>query len=165
MCSIDFSNYNIATPTFSLNGYETYARVVDVYDGDTVTLVLPIYDSFFKFHVRLHGIDACEIHSHQDTVKKMSIKARNRLIEIITSLIDPLSLTLTRKDIQKMLNDSLYLVWIKCYKFDKYGRLLADVFTHNKTKNISTLLLEEELVIPYDGKTRKTEDEQKLFFS
>ena len=60
----NFEKYDISTPYFSLQDVNTYGRLVDIYDGDTVKVILPVMDRYFKFDVRLNGIDTCEIKSH-----------------------------------------------------------------------------------------------------
>ena len=58
MTDWDEYNYN-TTKTFSLKNTECYARVVQIYDGDTITAVIPLFDNFYKFSIRLNGIDTC----------------------------------------------------------------------------------------------------------
>ena len=43
-----FKNYGIKTPRFSLNNLKTYGRLVDIIDGDSLSIILPIYDNYFK---------------------------------------------------------------------------------------------------------------------
>jgi endonuclease YncB( thermonuclease family) len=55
------------------------------------------------------------------------------------------------------------IVFIKCYEFDKYGRLLADVYINYNdinSKSISEILLNENLAYKYDGGKKLSEDEQ-----
>ena len=62
------NNYNINnTPKFSLSllfkDELVKARVVNIYDGDTITCILPINNKYYNFKIRLAGIDTCEIKS------------------------------------------------------------------------------------------------------
>ena len=46
----DLSNYNINnTDEFSLNNLFIDVRVVSIYDGDTCTCILPLFNNFYKF--------------------------------------------------------------------------------------------------------------------
>ena len=57
-------------------------------------------------------------------------------------------------------------MWIECVDFDKYGRLLTNVFLNKEDdKSISDILLEEKLAYKYNGDTKLTEEEQiKLLY-
>ena len=44
---------------------------------------------------------------------------------------------------------------IKCGKFDKYGRLLADVYDENKTEHINKWLIDSGFANVYDGGTKQ----------
>lgn len=155
-------NYN-STPYFSLNGKKMYGRVVNVYDGDTITVVLNIFDGFYKFSVRLNGIDTCELKSKNEKNKELACFARSRLISLITNKdISETTLLKDRKMINNFLNKNVYCVWIECLDFDKYGRLLANVFSIEKTssESFSNILLKEKLAYKYTGETKLTEEEQ-----
>ena len=65
-----FKKYdNNTTPHFSLNGQKLWGRVVSLYDGDTLTIALNVFDAIYKFSVRMNGIDTCEIKSKNDSIK------------------------------------------------------------------------------------------------
>lgn len=50
------------TPAFTLAGCEGWARLVDIHDGDTVTVVTEVFKGqMHRLHVRLNGIDTREI--------------------------------------------------------------------------------------------------------
>lgn len=152
--ALKFKQYDINTPLFSLTGLKTWARLVDVYDGDTVTLVIPFGGEFYKFKCRLFGIDACEMTSVQN--RELAIKARDRVVELSGTETAP-----TKKEIRQKLNSRVVLVWVVCHNFDKYGRLLVDVYSSDtSTASFSKCLLDEKLSYEYAGKTKKTEDEQ-----
>jgi len=69
-------------------------------------------------------------------------------------------LCISRKQIIDLFNNNISIVWIECLEFDKYGRLLANVF-FDKTKNIADILVSEKLAYRYDGGTKLTEEQQK----
>lgn len=42
-----FRDHDDSTPEFTLDGIQTYARVVAIYDADSPTLVIPLENHFF----------------------------------------------------------------------------------------------------------------------
>jgi len=142
------------TPYFSLNGNKYLAKIVNVIDGDTIVVIISLFNNFYKFNVRLNGIDTCETRSDNLEIKNLGLKAKYRVIEIIT---EKKYKDLDKKAIINIFKNNNYLVNILCYEFDKYGRLLADVYIKNE--NISNILIKENLAYFYDGKTKCSEDE------
>jgi endonuclease YncB( thermonuclease family) len=69
---------------------------------------------------------------------------------------------ITNKQIIDIFDKDVYIINIECRDFDKYGRLLANVFI-NDGRSIASVLLEEKLAYKYDGKTKLTEEEQFNF--
>lgn len=152
-----FRNYhNDNTTFFSLNGLKTDARVVSVTDGDTLVLIVPVFDKYYKFSTRISGIDTCEVHSKNLEAKDKGLDAKIRVIELLTSR--KVSKDITRKQVLDIFMNNVYTVYIECQDFDKYGRLLADVFV--KDKKLSDILLEEKLAYKYEGSTKLSEEEQ-----
>ena len=152
---------NIDTPNFSLNGINTYAKVVNIIDGDTAVLIIPVLHTYFKFNCRLNNIDTCEVHSSNNKIKELGIKAKYRLIELISEKKLNYTNDVSKKDIQNIFNTKCFLVYIKCYDFDKYGRILVDIFlTENEKKTISDILIIEKLAYNYNGQTKLTEEQQ-----
>lgn len=152
------------TPFFSLENKDFVARVVDIYDGDTITIIIYLFQNYFKFTVRMSGIDTCEMKAKDKSNKEIAYKARNRLFFLVTGIeID----NIERKEVRALLNKTPYLVKIKCGEFDKYGRLLGEIYSTNvlglaKTESFSTILIREKLAYAYDGKTKMTEKEQLI---
>lgn len=147
-----FKLYDISTPAFSLEGYNSNCRIVDIIDGDTIVIVLPLFSKFYKFHIRLNGIDTCELKSKDENLKKKALKARERVFELVCK---NKCIENTRSYIQKYLKDNTVICWAKCSKFDKYGRLLADIYEdNNASTSVSYVLLEEDLAYAYDGGTK-----------
>lgn len=109
-------------------------RVVKVYDGDTITIAtrMPGYPSskIFKFQVRLNGIDAPEMKSKDPIEKQAAINSKEALRKKIFG-----------KDII-----------LKNIKFEKYGRLLADIYKGSNC--INNWLIDTRMAILYDGKTK-----------
>ena len=159
----DFINHGLDTELFSLSGIKTYARLVDVHDGDTGKVVFKIFDKYFKFIIRINGIDTAEIYSKNKLLKEKALEARNRLIDFLSSGKIKISNDSSSKDIQKLLDKNIIIVYINCFEFDKYGRLLVDLQDEH-FKSVSSLLLSEKLAYKYEGHTKLTEEEQiKLF--
>ena len=142
--------------------YNTIARVVDIYDGDTCTIVFKLNDTYNKFTVRLKSIDTCEIKSQESENKKKAYLARNRLFNLITNLTIHNE---SRKTIRTILNTNVYLINVCITGTDKYGRLLGNLYNvddEQKIRSYSSILIEEKLAYTYNGGTKKTEEEQVI---
>jgi micrococcal nuclease len=116
---------------FSLEGFECKGKVVDIYDGDSLTLILPFRDEYFKFKCRLYGIDTAESCTKNLDEKNVGVDAK--------------------KFLEKMLLGEI--VDVICNKFDKYGRLLVVVIY--KDQNIVDLMVKNGFGYYYDGGKRK----------
>ena len=114
-----------------------YAKVIKVYDGDTITIAAKIHFldcQYYRFSVRLAHIDSPELKTKNIDEKNYALKAKIELENVI---------------LNKVVN-------IKILKSDKYGRLLAEVIYDNKS--INNWLLSNHLAVNYNGKTKKTVD-------
>lgn len=124
-------------PFFNMNGEEFIGKIVRIYDGDTVYAVILFNNKLTKFKIRLYGIDTPELkpsksieENERSTIKINAQKAKDKISELILNKI----------------------VYIKCYEFDNFGRLLADIKINQNDKNtISDILIEEGLGVPYFG--------------
>jgi endonuclease YncB( thermonuclease family) len=117
-------------PFFSLNGYKTSAKCVKVYDGDTATFVFYYHKKPYKFRVRLADIDTAELRSKNADEVHVAKLAKNKLINLIDDK----------------------LVYIECLGFDKYGRLLANLYSDKKMeRSYNSILLEEGFAYNYKG--------------
>jgi len=127
---------DITIPVFSLNGYSTMCRVVDVYDGDTCTVMFELDGKMRKFKCRCNGYDSPEmkprlnIETRADIIVKAKL-AKQRLQE------------LTKKCIR-----------IDCLHFDKYGRLLGDLYIYRTNEHINQIMIDEGHGYIYDGGTK-----------
>lgn len=159
-----FRQHGVTTPEFTLNGLRTYARVVSVYDGDTMKCIIPVFNTFFKFNVRLSGIDTCEMKSKKTEAKVLAIRARDRLINLVTGGKTNISMTEkteTKKDITNILENDVFLVWLHCLELDKYGRTICNIYASpNSNVSFSDILIEEHLAYVYEGETKLSEEEQ-----
>lgn len=176
-------NYN-NTNFFSLDGISTFCRIVDVLDGDTITVIIPLHNTFYKFIIRLYGIDTCEIKSKNTNIHQKGIDAKNRILSLLCSSnnlkdIDFNSTNFTRKEIKEFFNENFVTAYISCKDFDKFGRTLADVFLLNesesdkekkqndfiyKENSLSYILVNEKLAYPYFGDSKLSDEEIKKYF-
>lgn len=156
----EFKNAGLETATFTLNGMKGWCRLVDAYDADSITIVMPYGGKMHKFNTRMYGIDTCEMKSKTTENKEKALLARNRVVQLICKLPTIPNLV-KRKDVQKLLAQDVYLVWVECMEFDKYGRVLIQCrLNPDDTKTISDILIEEKLAYAYFGDTKLTEKEQ-----
>jgi micrococcal nuclease len=105
MSSFVFDDINDA-PFLSLNGLECDAKITSCYDGDTVHAIIPLHGTMYKWKCRLSNIDTPEIKSRDENEKRNAILARNKLSEMILNKV----------------------VRVKCGVFEKYGRLLIEIY-------------------------------------
>lgn len=161
-----FNDYN--TPSFSFNGLNCISRVVDITDGDTIKAIINFKDNYYKIIIRLFNIDTCETKSSNIINKNLGIEAKKRVYNIITDKKIENEIndnTNIKKIIKNELNNNCYYIYVKCYDFDKYGRVLADIYKNenesaNDNNSISNILINEKLAYVYKGKTKLTEEEQ-----
>ena len=102
---MDLQSQSESTPAFSMNGFKTEAKVVKVYDGDTVHVVFSYFNSFYKWTCRIAHVDTPELRTKNEEEKKKGYEVRDKLRELILGKI----------------------VQLHCLEFDKYGRLLVDI--------------------------------------
>ena len=109
----------------------------------------------------MHGIDTCEMKSKNALNKDFALRARNRVIELVTKKPFDEGYLKTKKQIEAMLEKDVYIVWLHCLEMDKYGRVLAKVYASDKEdQTFSDILINEKLGYAYFGDTKKTEAEQ-----
>lgn len=149
------------TKPFSLEGRIAHCRVVDVYDGDTLTAIIQIYPGYFsQIKIRLNGIDTPEMRGGTIESKARAIDARNRLLQFITARSDIDFRKKSTVDIRTFLNSKIpCMVFIKCYHHDKYGRVLGDIYASSDTTlpSFNELLVKDGYAVEYDGGTKPRE--------
>jgi len=121
---------------FSLDGYETKAKVVKVYDGDTVHVVFQMFDKYYKWNCRILHVDTPELRTKDLEEKKRGYECRDKLAALILDKI----------------------VLLNCSKFDKYGRLLVEITVPETGVKIHEYLISEGLANKYEGKTKEKWD-------
>jgi len=116
--------------TIDFNERVMRAKVVSVYDGDTVKITFPFRGKMFRWNCRIQGVDTPEIRTKDPIEKAEGLAARDALKEKILGR----------------------LVVVTCGKFDKYGRLLVDI--HIDGDSITDWLISNNHGIAYDGGTK-----------
>lgn len=141
-------------PMFTLSGIKTVGRVVDVYDGDTMTCIFPIFgDNYFRFNLRLMGIDTPELKSKDIISKEKALDARHKIMTVCCDDKYSLNKDCKREDIKRYLEENEINVWIECLDFDKYGRILANVYPKqgDPCLSLTKILLDAKLGYEYNG--------------
>ena len=118
------------------------AKVIKVYDGDTITIASKVNTfsrKYYRFSVRLARIDCPELRTKDNNEKEYAVKAKESLERLI---------------LNKYVN-------LKVIKTDKYGRLLAEVYFENKS--INDWLLHNHLAVEYDGGKKNSPDDWGLY--
>jgi endonuclease YncB( thermonuclease family) len=138
--SIDYKKI----PLFSFKDKIITARIVEVYDGDTCTILFEYNGEIIKYKCRCMGYDCAEMKPkkddpNRDQEKALALKAKNRFIELIGG------------------PDSI--VKIKCLDFDKYGRILGYIYsldsdiTHEES--INSIMIREGHGKAYEGGSKE----------
>ena len=130
-------------PLFSFNDTKTICRVVDVYDGDTCTIIFNFKDEIIKYKVRCLGYDSPEM--------KPSLKNENRIQEKEKAKE-------AKAFFQNLVNYNNGLTYIHIHGFDKYGRLLGTFYQNSsfEGKSVNSIMIENGHGYTYDGGTKKT---------
>lgn len=120
---------------FTFDGLATNARVVDVYDGDTVTVVFYYNNQPIKQKMRLIGYDTPEMKP------KMTMQNRDKYVAAANKAKCFLK--------QLILNK---VVWIELKREEKYGRLLGDMKVYNNQHEITASVCDVMLKHGYGKK-------------
>lgn len=119
---------------FSYEGRKCEGKVVKVYDGDTCHIVFPLTDKeperLYKWNCRLINIDTPELRTKNLKEKEFGKQVRDFLKERILNKV----------------------VTVECLDFDKYGRLLVEIFIEEES--INNWLIEKGYAKKYDGGTK-----------
>lgn len=156
----EYGNVSVALPEFSLSGKKCWARVISIYDADTITVIMPLASSYWKFSLRILGIDSAEIKSKNAENKVVALKARNRMFELVTGTKWAGAENATKQQMESCLKKDVYVVWIECEAQDKYGRTLATARASQDGPSFSDVLISEGHAYAYGGATKLTETDQ-----
>jgi len=127
----DLESQSINTPKFSLDGVITRAKIVKVYDGDSVHAVFELLGKYYRWVCRLAHIDTPEIKTKNEEEKAHGLEVK----QILTD----------------MLLDKIFL--IDCYQFDKYGRLLIEL-TLPSGEKLHNWMIRNKHAHVYEGGTK-----------
>lgn len=111
--------------------WNMWMKVVDVYDGDTITVACVYRGIVVRWRCRLVGFDAPEMRSQSEEEKKAALASKLFLMTL-----------LPRK-----------VFWGKCVGLDKYGRILLEL-THQGVA-IQDIMVLNGHGYYYDGKTKQ----------
>ena len=128
-------------PLFTLKGLKTKGRICDVYDGDTCKVVFRMNDEINRWNVRMTGYDTPEMRPPKSQA--------NRELEIAAA-------KQAKSYLQSLIMNPEQLVYIKCGEFDKYGRLLGEIYIKkDDSKSVNQMMIEQGHGYAYDGGTKK----------
>jgi len=111
--------------------YEYNAKVLSVYDGDTIRVDLDLGFGIWMRNqsIRFTGIDTPELRGDS---KEAGIASRDRLIELLTQA-DNKCVIKTTKDNQR----------------GKWGRILGEIWVDTQPISVNEILLNEGLAVQY----------------
>lgn len=141
-------------PFFDLKDYNYDAKVVDVYDGDTCSIVIMLNKQLTKFKMRSNGYDSPEMKppkadEMRDQIIKSAIKSRNYFISRITNCSIELDKQYTKKEVKELLKSNTKIIKIFSVGWDKYGRLLGEIKVDHV--NINSEMISKGYGYKYDG--------------
>ena len=133
------AEYDKKTPTFSLKDTFKVCKIVDVYDGDTVRGVFENNGVYNKWTIRMYGYDSPEIRPSKKLPNRDEIKAKARE---------------SRDYLRSKVLDKT--VFLHCLDFDKYGRVLANIYIDELGEtSVNDHMVEMNYGYPYFGGTKK----------
>lgn len=162
---VDLTQHGYDTATHSFEGLVGDARIVDIYDGDTLQVVLDDRGVAIKVKCRLSGIDTCEIRARNPENRRLAYAARDRIVSLATGKpIDEIK-DASRKTVRRMLESEPVIARIACDHDDKWGRTLVKVYdrsgdTQSGASSFGHVLLQEGLAYRYHGGRKLSESEQ-----
>ena len=113
---------------FSLDGTMTMCKVLDVYDGDSITVAMPFHDEVKKFKARMACIDTPELRTKCELEKRAAVDAKQFLENLILDRV----------------------MFLTCYKFDKYGRVLVRLMD-SEGLDINQHMIDSGHAVSYSG--------------
>jgi endonuclease YncB( thermonuclease family) len=135
---------------FELNDIELYMKVVDIYDGDTITGIIFLYNNFFIIKLRLSDLDTPEMKPKNNNVE---LDIKEKALAIICKTI-----------LEEYINNNNNIIYIKTLGSDKYGRTLGKIYK-NKEKSIcfNDILIKSGLCDRYSGGTKEKQFDKMYY--
>ena len=148
---IDWDKVDKKVKKFTFEDEVKLAKCVNVYDGDTIQLVFPVQGTLYRWSCRLSGVDTPELRTRNKQEKMYGYQVRDALREKLSNK----------------------MVMVHCGEFDKYGRLLGQIYLkddYEKQKgggdsddlqknSINQWLIDNNYAFPYDGGSKKNWEE------
>ena len=140
---ININDKNV--PLFTFNGKIIIARIVECYDGDTCTIIFDHKGEIIKYKLRAYGYDCAEMKPRLDKENRedevdAAKKAKTRFLELLDT---------------KSPNNAQRCFQIECLDFDKYGRILGNIYPIDaiigKDESINNIMVKEGHGKPYFG--------------
>jgi micrococcal nuclease len=119
-------------PLYSVSNIKCEGRIVDVYDGDTITIVFKLNNQLQKHKIRFFGINTPEL---KGPTHKDGLAARNFLLSQILDKEIELDKEYKRDEIVKLLKDLKKLFTFELLGEEKYGRILGKVYDKDECLN------------------------------
>mgnify|MGYP006076607521 CR=1 FL=1 len=141
LCTKDTTSY------YQFNNKKFYCKVIDIYDGDTITIAVQLNKKIYKYKVRMYGYDSPEMkprlnNPDRDAIIIQAKKAKSVISELILNKI--------------------VVIHIQPQTWDKYGRLLGTIYSKiipgltmkSYNLNINEYMIEKGYGYPYYGGTK-----------
>lgn len=122
---------------FTFEGKEFTAVPCNIYDGDTFSIVFDYRGEAIKYRCRCLGYDSPEIKP------RLNIPNREKEIEA-AKVAKSRFAELLHKNPAKTIH-------VKCFEFDKYGRILVNIWNQVDTDSINDIMIREGHGRPYSG--------------
>ena len=131
----ELQNKNNEVPLFSLNGKSFMAKIVEIYDGDTITVIFKLFGEYYKWKCRIKHVDSPEIKTQDKIEKERAIFVRDKMRDLLLNKIVTIHCSLDKKD--------------------KYGRLLIEFNIPKSNTKIHEWLIQNNYARPYEGDSKK----------
>lgn len=163
---MDFSEHTVYNTNIFGNNTIVDCRIVTIRSATICVGIINMSGNYLQFNIRLIGIEGCKSYSDNADSKRIAHMAKNRLFSLVTNGAG--SREYTTDQMTMTLNKGYpYMVKLKCFRFDKFGNLLGQLFSYNETNftpynSFNDRLLKEKVV--FTDKSL-TEDEQLVYMT
>ncbi len=125
------------TPKFSLENHTKLAKVVDIYDGDSCRVVFEHNRTINMWNIRMLGYDTPEMRPRKDVIERDAEIAKAKA---------------ARDYLKSLIMNPDQLIYVKCHEFDKYGRLLGEVFINQEDSiSVNQMMIDNGHGYAYHG--------------
>jgi endonuclease YncB( thermonuclease family) len=125
------------TTELTLVGQSMDVKVVDVHDGDTITLAFVLGSQIYHKSCRVAGVDCAEIRTKNKEEKALGFQATEFVKGLVLGKI----------------------VWAEFEHSDKYGRLLATIYINRGGERLDKILISKGYGYEYHGEKKKKFEE------